>query len=89
MPGYQRFQYRHWPDGGIPPLGGELRRDIDQEIRRLLDEAYKAAEELIDSHADDVHAIAQALLARETLTAEEVGQLLEDVTHTEPVEACS
>jgi cell division protease FtsH len=50
---------------------------IDQEIKVLVDEAYKAARELILANRAKVETIAKALLKYETLDAEEVKQLLE------------
>ena len=55
----------------------ETARQIDQEVRRLIDEAYQAARTLIESHQDAMHRIAAALLERETIDAEEVRLLIE------------
>jgi cell division protease FtsH len=60
----------------LEPLGEETRRDIDKEIRRILQAAYDKAERKIDEHRDDVEAIARALLERETLDGAEVDELL-------------
>ncbi len=55
----------------------ETARQIDQEVRRLIDEAYKQAHSLVDSHRDAMHRLAAALLERETIDAEEVRMLIE------------
>ncbi len=55
----------------------ETARQIDQEVRRLIDEAYQSAHSLVESHADAMHRIAAALLERETIDAEEVKMLIE------------
>ena len=55
----------------------ETARQIDQEVRRLIDEAYQSAYSLVDSHRDAMHRIAGALLERETIDAEEVRLLIE------------
>ncbi|WP_420239542.1 ATP-dependent zinc metalloprotease FtsH [Telmatobacter bradus] len=55
----------------------ETARQIDQEVRRMIDEGYQAARLLIEGHADAMHRIAQALLDRETIDAEEVRLLIE------------
>jgi cell division protease FtsH len=55
----------------------ETARQIDQEVRRLIDEGYQAARTLIESHQDAMHRIAAALLERETIDAEEVRLLIE------------
>ena len=54
----------------------ETARIIDEEIRRMADEAYRDAERMINEHWEKVEAVAQALLKYETLTSEEVGRLM-------------
>ena len=55
----------------------ETARQIDMEVRRLIDEAYQSAYSILDAHKDAMHRIAAALLERETIDAEEVRMLLE------------
>ncbi|HET7103604.1 MAG TPA: ATP-dependent zinc metalloprotease FtsH [Terracidiphilus sp.] len=55
----------------------ETARQIDLEVRRLIDEAYQSAYSIIDTHRDAMHRIAAALLERETIDAEEVKMLIE------------
>jgi cell division protease FtsH len=49
----------------------EVASKIDAEIRRLIDEAYKKAEILLNENTDKLHAVAQALLEKEKLDAKE------------------
>jgi cell division protease FtsH len=55
----------------------ETARQIDLEVRRLIDEAYQSAHTLVESNADAMHRLAAALLERETIDAEEVRLLIE------------
>ncbi len=55
----------------------ETARQIDLEVRRLIDEAYQSAHQILDSNRDVMHRIAAALLERETIDAEEVRLLIE------------
>ena len=55
----------------------ETARQIDQEVRRLIDEAYQSAYSIVESKKDAMHRIANALLERETIDAEEVRMLIE------------
>jgi cell division protease FtsH len=55
----------------------ETARQIDLEVRRLIDEAYQAAHTLVDANAGPMHRLAAALLERETIDAEEVKMLIE------------
>jgi cell division protease FtsH len=55
----------------------ETARQIDLEVRRLIDEAYQSAHGIVETNADAMHRIAAALLERETIDAEEVKMLIE------------
>ena len=50
-------------------------RIIDEEIRRIIDEAYQEMTKLLGGQVDALHAIAKALLAREILNADDVAAL--------------
>lgn len=54
----------------------ETARLIDEEVRRIVDEAYKDAEALLTANWDKVEAVAAALLRHETLGADEVHRLM-------------
>ncbi len=49
---------------------------IDAEIRRLATEAFERAKDLLSRHLDSMHALATALLERETLTRVDVLAIL-------------
>jgi cell division protease FtsH len=49
---------------------------IDQEVRRLIEEAEGQAKQILTDHLDDLHAIAKALLEYETLSSDEIDQAL-------------
>jgi cell division protease FtsH len=55
----------------------ETARQIDLEVRRLIDDAYQSAHSILEAHQDAMHRIAAALLERETIDAEEVKLLIE------------
>jgi cell division protease FtsH len=55
----------------------ETARQIDLEVRRLIDEAYQSAHTIVETNADAMHRIASALLERETIDADEVQMLIE------------
>ncbi len=56
-------------------LSERTARLVDDEVRALLDTAYKRAKERISANMDKLHALAQALLERETLNAEEINKV--------------
>ena len=49
---------------------------IDKEIRKLVDEGYNHAKEILTTKIDDLHKIAKALLTYETLTGEEIEDII-------------
>jgi cell division protease FtsH len=51
--------------------------EIDREVKRVMDEAYSKAKELIEADKDKVDKIARALLKYETLDADDVKLILE------------
>ena len=50
-------------------------RIVDQEVKRIIDEAHDKAREVIEANRDLLEAIAQALLERETLDRDEIQML--------------
>ncbi len=51
--------------------------EIDNEVKRLIDQAYKKSKELIEANKDKLEKIAKALLKYETLDADDVKLILE------------
>ena len=49
---------------------------VDAEIRRILDEQYKRARELIEGHQKEMHRMAKALLDWETIDGDQIDDIL-------------
>ncbi len=49
---------------------------IDQEIKRLVEEALEKARQILNDNLEDLHKIAQALLEHETLSGDEIQAIL-------------
>jgi cell division protease FtsH len=58
----------------------ETAREIDEEVRRLLDAAYARTEQIIRDNKAALERLAQALLAYETVNGEEVSRLIKGAT---------
>jgi cell division protease FtsH len=58
----------------------ETARQIDAEVRRIVDESYKKAYAVLEANPDVMHRIAAALLERETIDAVEIQMLIEGKT---------
>ena len=54
----------------------ETARIIDAEVKRLIDEGYDTARRILTEKADDLEALAQGLLEFETLSGDEIKELL-------------
>ena len=61
-----------------PNYSEELAYLIDQEVRRLVDEAYKEAKRVITEQRDRLDVIAKVLIDRETIGKEDLVKLLEE-----------
>ncbi|MHC1746633.1 MAG: ATP-dependent zinc metalloprotease FtsH [Negativicutes bacterium] len=69
-------------------LGRDIGRDrnyseevayaIDQEVRRMIEDAYAKTEEILKNNMEKLKAIAEALMIRETLEAHQLEQLMKD-----------
>ena len=49
---------------------------VDKEVRRIIDEHYKIARDLIESNKDKMHAMAKALLEWETIDTEQIDDIM-------------
>ena len=78
-------------------FSSEVGKEIDREVRRIIDECYAKAKAIIVENRATVQLIAQTLLIHETLTNEQIVHLVEkgylpgeepkeDVTNDSPVE---
>jgi len=59
-------------------MSDETSKLIDSEIRSLVDTAHEKARKLLTEHEEQLHLLAQAMLEYETLSGEEIEQLLKD-----------
>ncbi len=57
-------------------LSDETAKVVDQEIRKIVDDAYGRAWHLLETYIDELHRLAKALLEYETLSGEEIKALL-------------
>ncbi len=64
-----------WPSG-LPGFSEEVMRQIDSEVRRLVEEAHERARQVVAGSEEALGRIAEALLERETLSAEELEALV-------------
>lgn len=58
-------------------ISEQTMREVDQEVRRIIDEQYALARRLIEENSDKMHAMANALLEWETIDAEQIKDIME------------
>ncbi|MBN1468079.1 MAG: ATP-dependent zinc metalloprotease FtsH [Fusobacteriaceae bacterium] len=51
-------------------------KEIDDEVRRILSEAYEDTRKILTENIDKLHIVAQALLEKETITGDELNELV-------------
>ena len=56
----------------------EVGAEIDREVKRLVDEAYTKAENLLRENISKLHAVAMALLEKEKIDGEEFRRIFDE-----------
>jgi cell division protease FtsH len=62
--------------GAEPDYSEEIAREIDDEIRRVIEEAHERALAVLREHMDDLHQISKLLIERETIDKDQFERLL-------------
>lgn len=74
-----KIGYLNYKDDGErlhKPFSEDTARNIDQEVRRIVDEAYKQCKDLLLEKKDQVQAVAEELLKKEMLVRDDMVRLL-------------
>jgi cell division protease FtsH len=67
----------------------ETMQKVDKVIRRIIDERYTVARNLIEEHQDKMHAMAKALLEWETIDADQIEDIMEGRSPRPPKDGSS
>ncbi|MGH3014489.1 MAG: ATP-dependent zinc metalloprotease FtsH, partial [Gaiellaceae bacterium] len=62
--------------GSEPDYSEEIAREIDDEIRRVIEEAQERAGTVLSEHIDELHRISELLIERETIDKDQFERLL-------------
>jgi cell division protease FtsH len=57
-------------------MSEQTMQKVDAEVRRIIDQQYKQARDLIEGNKDKIHAMAKALLEWETIDAEQIDDIM-------------
>ncbi len=63
-------------------MSEETAKKVDAEVKKLVDEGYQKAKKVLTEKIDDLHKLAKALLIYETLTGNEIQDLI--IKNTQP-----
>jgi cell division protease FtsH len=66
-----------------PDYSDEIAREIDDEIRRIVESAHQTARQVLSEHRDKLEVISELLLKRETIEREQFEALLAGRTETD------
>src|SRR5438034_4053120 len=62
--------------GAEPDYSDEIAREIDDEIRRVIEEAHARAQQVLREHMDELHQLSAILIERETIDKDQFERLL-------------
>jgi len=62
---------------GSKHTSDETARKIDEEVRRIIDESYATAKQLLLDHMDKLHAMADALMQFETIDSDQIDDIMD------------
>ena len=63
-------------------MSEETSKKVDEEVKKIVDQGYQRAKKILTENLDDLHKLAKALLTYETLSGEEIKDLI--YKNTEP-----
>jgi cell division protease FtsH len=62
--------------GSEPDYSDEIAKEIDDEIRRVIEEAHQSASAVLRAHMDELHRLSAILIERETIDRDQYERLL-------------
>jgi len=65
-------------------VSDETAHAIDEEIRRVIDRNYRRARDLLETHRDKLHAMAEALMKYETIESDQIDDIMAGRTPRPP-----
>jgi len=66
-----------------PDYSEEIAREIDDEIRRVIEEAHTRARQVLEQHMEELHRLSAILVERETIDKDQFLKLLDGAPQEE------
>jgi cell division protease FtsH len=70
--------------GGLAGVSGETAKQIDEEVRRIIDESYATARRLLEENRDKLDMMAEALMKYETIDTQQIDDIMSGRVPREP-----
>ncbi|EED31414.1 metalloprotease (cell division protein) FtsH [gamma proteobacterium NOR5-3] len=67
-------------------MSDETAKQIDAEVRRIIDECYRKAQDILEEHVDKLHVMSDALMHYETIDADQIDDIMAGKTPREPAD---
>jgi cell division protease FtsH len=58
-------------------ISDETHSQMDKEVRRIIDHAYERAKDILQTHMDKLHLMAEALMRFETIDVKQIDQIMD------------
>lgn len=71
---------------GAKPIAQETLQKIDHEVRRIVDESYARATKILEDNRDILDSMTQALMKYETISSDQIDELMERKPVSDPVD---
>ncbi|WP_439100500.1 ATP-dependent zinc metalloprotease FtsH [Congregibacter sp.] len=65
-------------------MSDETAKQIDAEVRRIIDECYRKAQDILEENVDKLHVMSDALMHYETIDSDQIDDIMEGRTPREP-----
>jgi cell division protease FtsH len=65
-------------------ISDDTAKQIDDEVRRIIDECYSQAKNLLEDNVDKLHVMAEALMQYETIDSDQIDDIMSGRTPREP-----
>lgn len=85
--GLESIQNRYLDGRPVSNCGQETASEIDQEVMKMLKDAYEEAKRLLSHHRDSLDKIAAFLIEKETITGKEFMNIFHEVEGIDPESA--
>ncbi len=71
---------------GSKPMSESILKQVDEEVRRIIDESYQRAYKILEDNRDILESMTAALMKYETISSEQIDELMERDTVSDPVD---